>query len=133
LENDSGEIATRMNITNKTGMAAIAVQIVMQVATKTRALRKKMFHQMDSRPGLSAIVADLIDRCRWIVCTSTRVCAVNRVHMSGHMLATTGFEIDYDKLQGGCDASRNKIVKAHVDHDDTQQSYGRLDESHMTE
>jgi hypothetical protein len=108
LENDSGEIATRMNITNKTGMAAIAVQIVMQVATKTRALRKKMFHQMDSRPGLSAIVA-------------------------GHMLATTGFEIDYDKLQGGCDASRNKIVKAHVDHDDTQQSYGRLDESHMTE
>jgi hypothetical protein len=39
FEKDSGETATRMNITNKTGITAMAMQIVMQVATKTSTLR----------------------------------------------------------------------------------------------
>lgn len=47
FEKDSGETATRINMTNKTGMAAMMMQIVMQVATKTRALRKKTLHNMD--------------------------------------------------------------------------------------
>jgi hypothetical protein len=45
FENVPGEIATMMNITNRTGIAATAVQMTMQVATKTRALRKRMFRQ----------------------------------------------------------------------------------------
>jgi hypothetical protein len=45
LENDSGEIATRMNITNRTGIAAM----VMQIATKRREVRSRTFRQeMDS-------------------------------------------------------------------------------------
>jgi len=47
LENDSGETAMMMNMTNRIGIAAIAMQIVMQVATKTRVLRKTMFLQKD--------------------------------------------------------------------------------------
>jgi hypothetical protein len=45
LENDSGEIATRMNMTNRTGIAAI----VMQIVTKRRAPRNRTLRQeMDS-------------------------------------------------------------------------------------
>lgn len=48
FEKDSGETATRMNMTKRTGTAAMATQIVMQVAKKTRALREKTLHNMDA-------------------------------------------------------------------------------------
>jgi hypothetical protein len=100
LENVPGETATMMNITNKTGIAATAVHMTMQIATIPRALRKRTFRQrMESRPGLSAIVVGMMDKCRGSVCTNSRTRAVRRVRTSRYRLTTTGFYVAHSRLQ----------------------------------
>ena len=47
LEKDCGDIATMTNMTNRTGTDMVAVQIVMHVATKTKALRENTVCRMD--------------------------------------------------------------------------------------
>lgn len=79
---DSGEIATRINMRDRTGIAAMAMQIVMQVATRTRALRKKTLHNVDDRAGLSAIVDNIVEICSRSICISSETCAVRRVRTS---------------------------------------------------
>ena len=46
LEKDCGDIATGMNITSRIGIEMVAVQIMMPVETRARALQERIVLQM---------------------------------------------------------------------------------------